>query len=80
MSTSSKKNPVEIIKAIKTKPTIFPLGFSISQVESSLTVIDFIDNINGVMTVIESIAIPKERAAQLSEALMEAIENGKTKN
>lgn len=77
MSTSNEKTKIEVIK---TKPTIFPLGFFISQVESSLLVINFIDNINGETTILESIALPKERAVQLSEALIEAIENGKSED
>lgn len=74
MATSDKKpNP----KATKIKPTIFPLGLSISQVESSLIIIDFIDVINGKLTILESVALPPEKAAQLSKALNEVLENGK---
>jgi hypothetical protein len=78
MSTSNKKTDAEIIT--KTKPTIFPLGFTVSQVEGSLVVVDFIDRLNGATTILESIALPKERAAQLSAALIEAIENGKSED
>ena len=77
MSNSNKKTGAEVIK---TKPTIFPLGFSISQVEGSLIVINFIDNLNRETTIIESIALPKDKAAQLSKALIEAIDNGNLKD
>lgn len=60
---------------MKIKPTIFPLGFSIGQVESSIVIVDFIDEINGIATIVESIALPKEKAAQLSAALADLIEN-----
>lgn len=77
MDTSSKKTDATIIK---TKPTIFPLGFSVSLVDGSLVVIDFIDELNGMATILESIALPKDKAAQLSEALIGAIESEKSEN
>lgn len=60
---------------VKTKPTIFPLGFAITQVEKSFVVIDFVDQLDGRTVVLESIALPTERAAQLSQALKDALED-----
>jgi len=74
MNKPSKAQTPEIIK---TKPTVFPLGFTVSQVENSFVVIDFIDNLNGRHTIIESVALPLEKANQLSQAITEATENGK---
>lgn len=66
--------------SIKTKPTIFPLGFTVGLVEDSLVIIDFVDVINGNTTIIESIALPKQKAEQLSQALQEATKNGKSED
>jgi hypothetical protein len=72
MPTENKKSDKKLIKL---KPTIFPLGFSVSKVEDSLIIINFADEINGEKTIIESIAMPKEKAAQLATALSDAIKN-----
>jgi hypothetical protein len=77
MRTSSKKPSVQ---PIKTKPTVFPLGFAIGQVESDVIVIDFIDEFNGAQTIIESIALPMNKAAELANALAQATKNGKTES
>lgn len=70
MPTETKKSDKNLIKL---KPTIFPLGFSVSKVEDSLVIINFADVLNGERTIIESIALPREKAEQLSVALSEAI-------
>lgn len=75
---TSKKIPTS--KLVKIKPTVFPLGFSLGKVEGSLIIIDFIDIINGKHTIIESMALPLEKAAQLSTALSDMLENGKSEN
>ena len=62
---------------IKTKPTIFPLGFNLSMIENSLIIIDFMDVINKNNTIIESIALPEQKAQQLSQALLKIIKDGK---
>lgn len=72
MPTETKKSDKKLIKL---KPTIFPLGFSVSKVEDSLIIINFADEINGERTIIESIAMPKEKAEQLATALSDAIKN-----
>ncbi len=72
MKHSSKKQDH---KTIKLKPTIFPLGFTISQVEESFVIVDFIDLINGEPTILESIALPTDKAVQLATALTEAVKN-----
>jgi hypothetical protein len=72
MPTETKKSDKKLIKL---KPTIFPLGFSVSKVEDSLIIINFADEINGQRTIIESIALPKEKAEQLAAALSDAIKN-----
>jgi len=74
---TSKKTGKDIIK---TKPTIFPMGFAIGQVENGMVIIDFIDVFNGQSTIIESIALPQNKAAQLSASLMEIIENGESQD
>lgn len=76
MSTSKQKSR----NVIKTKPTIFPLGFTVGLVEDSLVIIDFIDEINEKRTILESIALPKQKAEQLSQALLEAIKDGKSED
>ncbi|WP_155637676.1 hypothetical protein [Burkholderia cepacia] len=76
MSTSPKKKPDP--EFVKLKPTMFPLGFAISQVSDGMLILDFIDVINGKSTVIESVALTAGKAAQLSSALVEALENGKS--
>ncbi len=73
----NKKSDNEIMK---TKPTIFPLGFSVGQVENSLVIIDFIDVLNGKRTIIESIVLPMEKAEQLSAALIGTIQNEKSED
>lgn len=77
MSTANKKSDRRLIK---TKPTIFPLGFSVSKVEDSLVIIEFVDTLNGENTILESIALPKEKAEHLSAALVEAIKNGESED
>ncbi|MEI2771870.1 MAG: hypothetical protein ABTR54_07930 [Candidatus Competibacter sp.] len=72
MKHSNRKSDDMVIKL---KPTIFPLGFTVSQVEKSLVIVDFIDIISGKPTVLESIALPIEKAHQLSSALTEALKN-----
>lgn len=76
MTSAAKNQAPEIIK---TQPTVFPLGFSVSQVENSLVVVDFIDILNGRHTIIKSIALPLEKANQLSEALAEAANGSQAK-
>lgn len=73
MAKTTKPTDQQIIK---TKPTIFPLGFAIAQIEKSFVVIDFVDQLDGRTVVLESIALPAERAAQLSQALKDSLENG----
>jgi hypothetical protein len=58
---------------LKNKPTIFPMGFTISVVEKQLIIIEFIDTINGERTVIESIALTADKAHQLSATLTQAL-------
>jgi hypothetical protein len=65
---------------IKTKPTIFPLGFAVSLIEDGSVIIDFVDVLNQAPTILESIALSKEKANALSAALMRAIENGKSED
>lgn len=55
----------------KLKPAIFPMGFSLSLVGTDIIVVDFIDIIGGEMTVVESIAMPKQKADQLARAINE---------
>lgn len=50
------------------------MGFSASQVEGDLVLIDFIDVLNNEPTIIESIALPTHKALLLSNALKDAIE------
>lgn len=78
MSTSSRKKLDP--EVIKLKSTTFPLGFAISQVSDGMLILDFIDVINGKHTVIESIALTAGKAAQLSSALVDALENGKSED
>lgn len=83
MSTSSKKtnsSDRSETPTIKTKPTIFPLGFSVSLVEDGSVIIDFVDVLNAVPTILESIALSKEKAKALSAALVRAIENEKSED
>lgn len=75
MTKAEKSNNQSIIK---TKPTIFPLGFAITRVEKSCVIIEFIDRVNGKTTVIESIALPNERANELSQAIKESLEDVNT--
>lgn len=58
-------------QAIRLKPSIFPIGFSVAQVGSSTLLIDFLDHINGKTTVIESVAVPADRARDLARAILE---------
>jgi hypothetical protein len=83
MSTETKKTP-RSVKAeksmIKNKPTIFPLGFSVGLVENGPVIVDFVDVLNGVPTIIESIALSREKAEALASAIMEAVENEEAEN
>lgn len=47
------------------------MGFSLSLVGTDIIVVDFIDIIGGEMTVVESIAMPKQKADQLARAINE---------
>jgi hypothetical protein len=59
----------------KNKPTIFPMGFITATVEDGeIIVVEFLDEIGGQRTIIESIALPKSKALQLSMALKSAVE------
>lgn len=64
-------------KIRKTKPTIFPFGFGIAHVEESFIVVDFLDENDGESIVIESIAMPKERALELAKALQDILSDEK---
>lgn len=77
MSTSNKKTDAEVTKL---KPTIFPLGFNINQVEGGFVIIDFIDKLNGSTTIIESIALSGEKSKKLAEVLLEISNNEKLEN
>lgn len=72
MNSPTKKSSKNLMK---TKPTIFPLGFAVGKVENSAIVVEFFDVLNGEHTIIESIAMPFEKAMQLSITLKEAIEH-----
>lgn len=83
MSTENKRTskPAKSEKTIiKNKPTVFPLGFTVGLVESGPIIVDFVDILNGVPTIIESIALSKEKAEALASAIMEIVQNEETEN
>ncbi|MBS1169992.1 MAG: hypothetical protein H6R01_910 [Burkholderiaceae bacterium] len=78
MSTENKKptkHQNSDKPAIKVKPTIFPLGFSVVLVDEGSIIVEFLDTLNGVTTIIESVALPKEKAKALASALAGAIDD-----
>lgn len=77
MSTPKQKSKENIVK---TKPTIFPLGFTIGVIEDDLVIIDFMDVINEKRTILESIVLSKQKAEQLSQALQDAIRDEKSED
>lgn len=59
--------------AKRSKPSIFPLGFGLAATEDGMVIIDFLDEINGERTTIESIALTKKKAEMLIKSLKEAV-------
>ena len=75
MVAKRKQSLKSDVSVLKTKPTIFPLGFSVSLVDDGSVLVDFVDVLNGVPTIIESIALSNEKAMALSSALIKIVEN-----
>lgn len=77
MNDSSMNNTFNEEMIRKDKPTIFPLGFGVSDVENgAVVIIDFFDKTLGRegadLQIIESIAITKNKAKELIKALEDA--------